>query len=99
MQSRPKRQRKYTLQVANLESILQAEDLEKIIELLEKAHLRGDLDDPQIAEHVVRLKKIAAQLPAVAGDERLWLKLLKDAKVEIYEFSTTLLAKIVKEFS
>ncbi len=90
MRPRARRQRHKSTQV---------EDLERIIELLEIAHARGDLDDPDTVEHVARLKKLAAQLPAVAGNETRWLRLVKAAKAEIYDLSTTLIAKIFKEFS
>ena len=80
MRPRPRRQRR------------NANDPERIIELLEKAHARGDLDP----EHIARLKKLAAQLPATSGNERLWLRLAKATKTELYDVGTTLLAKIIR---
>lgn len=86
---RPRRQRKPT----------QIDDLDRILELLERVNARGDLDHPEIAERFARIKKLAEQLPAAAGNERLLLRIFKATKTELYEFSTTLIAKTIKELS
>jgi len=89
MADQPRCRRKYVNQV---------HDVDRIIELLKRAHARGDLDDPDIAERVTELKKLAAQLPE-AEDVMRGLQLAKAIKGEIYEFSATIIAKILKEFS
>jgi hypothetical protein len=69
-------------------------DLKRAIELIRKAHAKGEL-----GEHIETLKTLAKQLPDVTQDENRWKKFAVGAKREVYEISATILAKLLKEFS
>jgi len=85
-----------SLDIGLLDPDDEVENLGKIIDLLEQAHARGDLDT---IEHIERLKVLAAQLPGADKDRRRWLRIVVALKRELYEFSATLAAKVLKEFS
>jgi len=78
----------------NLEQRSKEFNLERAMELLLKAHSKGEL-----GEHIETLKNLAAELPNVSQDENRLKKFIVGAKQEVYDISATIIAKLIKEFT